>query len=353
MLKARSKLIHRIEQQGPISVSDYISYCLFDPDHGYYRTQSPIGREGDFITAPEVSQLFGEMIGLWLLNQWEQGDQEDDIALVELGPGRGTLMKDLLRVAALRPPFMKNLSIHFLEINPALIALQQEKLKNYPVTWDSSLTSLLTRCEGKRTFVIANEFLDVFPIQQYIYQGHWFERLITYENEQFSFVLAQHPTDLSEHLEGYPSSKNGDIVEISPQSRDCFAQLLSHLSRNKGAMLTIDYGYTQPLYGDSLQAVQQHRYVNVLEEPGQCDLTAHVNFWKLRQQCLDRGIDAHFTSQREFLLNHGIQVRAENLMQGKPTAVQNQILAGLERLITENKMGHLFKVLEVVCRLKG
>lgn len=333
MSKLRSKLINRITQQGPISVADYMHACLFDPEDGYYLTQSPIGRDGDFITAPEVSQLFGEMIGLWLLNQM---GQSTDIALIELGPGRGTLMSDILRTVSRRQNCM---SVHLLEINPALMNLQKEALKNYDVTWDDSLTPLLERCAGKITFIIANEFFDVFPIKQYIYQGQWFERLINY-NTTFFFDVAQQPTLLETPL----TPKAGDIYEI--RANPCFSQLLDHVSRHKGGMLIIDYGYTQPLYGDSLQALQNHQYVDVFTDPGRCDLTAHVNFWQMLQLIRGRA-SPYLTTQGQFLRDHGIQVRAEKLMHNKPAAIQKQILSGLDRLTSPSQMGELFKVLEV------
>jgi NADH dehydrogenase [ubiquinone] 1 alpha subcomplex assembly factor 7 len=353
MSNIRSKLIQTIDHKGAITVQEYMDYCLFDPEYGYYRTHTtPIGRAGDFTTAPEISQMFGEMIGLWVINLYEQFDEPNEIALVELGPGRGTLMSDLLRSIRLRPAMIKNLSIHLMEINPHLIALQKEHLKDYPLTWHDSLESLLKHCESKLTFVIANEFFDVLPLQQFIYQEQWFERLITYNHaqEEFCFCLAQQPTQFDNQLEKYPPPKAGDILEINSQATRIYQDFMTFFSRNKGGMLIFDYGYSQPLYGDSLQAVKDHRFSDVFNNPGDSDLTAHVNFWQLHQQSLDSPTEAYVTTQGQFLLNNGIRIRAAQLAHGKSESVRQQILMDLDRLTSEKEMGQMFKVLEVYTR---
>jgi SAM-dependent MidA family methyltransferase len=352
MSPARTKLIQAIDQDGAISIEKYMEYCLFDTEHGYYRTHMPIGRSGDFTTSPEISQMFGEIVGLWVVNQFEQFDENKEIALVELGPGRGTLMSDVLRATSLRSEIQNKLSIHLLEINSALINQQQEQLKDQPVTWHGTLDSVLNACEGKLTFIIANEFFDVFPIQQYIFQEHWFERLITYDHtqQQFNFSVAQQPTSFDKQLERYPTPKAGDILEINLQATQVYQQLMNFFSRNKGGLLIFDYGYSQPLFGDTLQAVKDHKYSDILKDPGDCDLTAHVNFWLLHQQSLDFTTEAYVTTQGQFLVDNGIRIRAAQLARGKPESVQQQIKIALERLTSDKEMGQLFKVLEVYAR---
>jgi SAM-dependent MidA family methyltransferase len=349
MVTAHTKLIDWMRHNGVLSVADYIGFCLFDPEHGYYRTHRAIGRSGDFMTAPEISQMFGEVLGLWILSLWEKMGSPHPLSLIELGPGRGTLMKDVCRVLKLRPALFKNLSLHFLEINPHFAAQQQESFKGMSATWHDSLDHLLDTCDTSPCFILANEFFDVLPVHQYVYTGEWFERSIRYDlqEDRFSFCLTPTSSIIKPTLQGYPPPQNNNIVELSPQRDQCFSQLLTHLKQRTGGMLLIDYGYTTPLYGDSLQGMKTHQYVDVLKNPGTCDLTTHVNFWQLLRLCSTFSINAHVSTQSDFLNRWGITARAATLTHKKPPEIQAQIQKDLARLVHPQKMGNLFKALEV------
>ena len=292
----KEKIIAQIKQSGPMAVDSYMEIC----NTYYYATRDPFGTKGDFTTAPEISQIFGEMIGIWAIMEWEKLKRPKNIAIMELGPGRGTLMADLLRAIKLAPEFKPE--IHMVEFSPTLREMQKKTLAKHNVKWHEEIPTL-----KMKTLVIANEFFDALPIKQFTPEG---ERLIHEKDGQLYF------------------NSNEVSIELCPLVKP----LMQQISASCAAGVIIDYGYFTPKGANTLQAVKNHKYHNVLEDSGEADLTSHVNFAELAANCQK---NPRLMTQREFLLAYGADVRAKIL--GKEQ--------DLERLIAPHQMGELFKVL--------
>lgn len=348
-----------IETQGPLSLSRYMQLCLTHPQHGYYRSRDPLGSAGDFVTAPEISQLFGEMIGIWVLIQWRILGQPEHFDLVELGPGRGTLLTDALRVIAKEPDAFAAMHLVLLETNPELIELQRRTLARHPdldrerIRWIREIEQLGDHPHP--LIVIANEFFDALPIVQLQYQrGNWHERLVGMDGNRLVWGLSPSPVapkdlpapfNAPENAGNSPDIDENAIIEFSPLARATMARLAHTLNRRGGALIAIDYGYATPRTGETLQAVADHTFADPLTRPGEQDLSAHVDFHALLEQARQAGIDAHMAgTQGQVLRELGIMQRAESLMKSNPDKAQ-EILAGLKRLVETDQMGDLFKVL--------
>ena len=340
-------LHHLIEQEGPIRVDQFMALALSHPEYGYYRSGIPIGREGDFITAPEISQMFGELIGLWLYQvaceQHIQPDGENMGAmLMELGPGRGTLMADILRSLAMVAGDLI-WPLRMVEINPALRSAQQEKLRqatNASPVWMENSASLPAR----PLLLVANEFFDALPVRQFIRcESGWHERQIGSQNGELTLTQSETPA-----LFDFPEQPSGTMAEICPDAVEMTKALASHISRHKGAMLLIDYGKSSPI-GDSLQAVRAHRPVDILKNPGETDLSAWVDFEAIRKAALDAGAYATETvDQGAFLKALGLFERAEQLGHGQDPATRRKIAAAVDRLASPAQMGRVFKVMAIL-----
>ena len=323
------------------TVAQFMQDAMYDKNCGYYISGDPIGKERDFITAPEISQLFGEMIGIYCANAWIQMGSPAKFNLVELGPGRATLMKDLLRATKNIEGFTKACKIHLVETNKAHIEIQKDCLD---ATWHNCISSLP---KDFPTLVIANEFFDCLPIHQYIFENkEWHERYI--DNEKFTQALTS--PDLNNSLcQEYPKAKNGDIIEISYQTKEIVKNLCNLLKETTGSMLIIDYGYeTNDKYISTLQAIKNHKYSSIFKDIGKTDLTAHVNFSAIKKEALLSGCEVSGTfAQGEFLNSLGIKLRAE-ILKRNTTAIQiEEIDSGLNRLINPKEMGTLFKILNI------
>ncbi len=349
MAEPSSNALHRlvcqmIKTQGPLSVSDFMATCLMHPDHGYYQKQVVFGEKGDFITAPEVSQMFGEMIGVYLINQWQKLGEPAHCHLVELGPGRGTLMADILKTFALAPALQQGISVHFVETSQQLRALQKEKVQG--ATWHDDLSTLP---DDAPILLVANEFFDALPIMQF--QKHrrvWRERAVDM-NEEHQLVWAlKHPNAGLHFLDKdfLSSAQDGDIVEVCPQAISITQTIADMLRHQSGCAVIIDYGYAKTAFGDSLQALQGHQYVDPLQHLGEADLTAHVNFDSLATVFFDQGIATDpLYEQGQWLMGIGMGQRAEALAKGQSPDHQKAILEALKRLTAPDQMGQLFKVL--------
>ncbi len=321
-----------IARNGPMNVVRYMDLCLSHPQYGYYMTRDPLGTRGDFTTAPEISQMFGEVIGAYVAQQWHTMGAPRDFHLVECGPGRGTLMKDMLRVMQRVPNFRAQ--VHLVETSPVLREIQKAALQNAEIAWHETLDTVPQGAFA----LIANEFLDALPIEQFIFvQGQWHERCIGLQNGALVFVLGDVvPLNIQ--------AKEGDVFERSPAREYVMRQLCARLKRDRGFALLIDYGAVRAGIGDTLQAVRSHKYVDVFEAPGECDLTSHVDFAALEQITLAQGCNCMIATQGEFLMSLGIEARAAILQQKNPGA---NINAALQRLIGAEQMGKLFKVMVV------
>jgi NADH dehydrogenase [ubiquinone] 1 alpha subcomplex assembly factor 7 len=337
------KLISRIRAYGPMTVAQYMEACLSDPVYGYYMRREPFGRYGDFVTAPEVSQMFGELIGVWAVVVWESMGSPPSFVLAELGPGRGTLMADLLRVVRGMPGFAAAAEVHLVETSPRLRAIQEKTLAacGARLHWHSRIETL----PGGPLVAIANEFFDALPIRQFRWgKEGWAERMVGLDAEgRLAFGLR--PVDQRPLARPLPE---GAVVEASPASNAVMTALATRIAKDGGALLAIDYGSDRPGYGDTLQAVKAHKYTDPLAEPGEADLTAHVDFAGLARVASAAGAKAHpLLCQGEFLKRLGIGPRAEALAEGKNEATREQVRAALERLTGPAAMGELFKVLAV------
>lgn len=335
-----------IQKKGPLSVFQFMEICLLHPQFGYYCTANPIGgKSGDFMTAPEVSQMFGELIGLWFLAQWIEMGAPQKIALIEMGPGKGTLLKDFLRAAAIRPDFIKALQINLIEVHPTLRDTQEKILKDYHPQWHTSLAQALGNNDSIPYLILANEFLDALPIQQYqkSFNG-WHERTIDYDEEQDEFFFSL--DDQCVHFNQPCHAKIGTIKEISPLANKIIQTTSTAISQRGGAALFIDYGYEDNALGETLQALQNHNYTSPLNTPGLCDLSAHVNFQPLLSivNTLE-GLNPFLMPQGTFLQQLGIENRAKTLMHQGSTTDKTLIDAALYRLTHSQSMGSLFKVL--------
>ena len=273
------RLARRIATGGPITVAEYMAAALSDPDLGYYRKTDPLGAAGDFTTAPEISQLFGELIGAWLIDLWERIGRPDPVRLVELGPGRGTLMSDALRVGRLRPGWLDAADLHLVEINPALRKLQAERLSGYRPHCHDSLDTV----PDGPMLLVANEFFDALPIRQLVHaNGVWRERLVGWNAESgFHFTASPLPSPLSMLIPAdLRRAAEGSVVEISPASIGiASADRAPRCRSTAGAALIIDYGrFETGTRSNRCRRCAATRRADVLTEPGGADLSAHVDF---------------------------------------------------------------------------
>lgn len=332
----------RIRQGGPLSVAAYMELCLSHPTQGYYRQARPIGAGGDFVTAPEVSQMFGELLGLWCAAVWQAMGKPARLRLVELGPGRGTLMADALRAARVVPRFLEALDLHLVEASGPLRAEQAAALGEAHPTWRESVESV----PPGPTLAIANEFFDALPIRQFErVGGDWRERVVTLAPDSCALRFAA-ASALCAEADGIEGAPAGAIVERAPARDALAAALARRVAGNGGAVLIIDYGHAQLGIGDTLQAMRRHRRHGVLEDPGEADLTAHVNFAALAAAAQGAGAEVFGPlPQGDFLRALGIEERAGALRRGVDAGQAREIDAALRRLTGAHAMGALFKAL--------
>ncbi|TCT08229.1 class I SAM-dependent methyltransferase [Aquabacter spiritensis] len=334
-----------IAAEGPMPLARYMALCLGHPRHGYYLTRDPLGAAGDFVTAPEVSQMFGELLGLWAVATWQQMGMPSAFRLVELGPGRGTLMADALRAARLVPQFGAAARIHLVETSPVLRARQKTALAPIAPDWHDRLEDV----PPGPMVLLANEFFDALPVSQFVRgPDGWHERRVGLDGAgRLVFGADPRPSPMAAALARRvpPPHPPGAVLE-APES-GAAAAVAARLAREGGAALVIDYGYRGPLLGDTFQALRGHRFVDPLEAPGEADLTAHVDFAALARAATGAGARAFGPlPQGEFLMRLGIVQRAERLQQGTNASQRKAILSALARLAGTGKdeMGVLFKV---------
>ena len=316
-----------------------MGFCLNDPEFGYYNTQRVFGQKGDFITAPEISQMFGELLGLWLAQSWVEQNRPKQFTLLELGPGQGTLMADVLRATAKVSGFHDALTLCLFESSEQLRIKQKEKLSHYAVQWETDLTAL----PDQPLFFVANEFFDALAIHQYQRTGEiWLERLIAANGEELELSISRAPVQVPDILHKRKDIADGDIVEFCPDAGRICTILSAKIEKHGGAGVIIDYG-TWASRGDTLQAVKDHKTVGVFDAPGTSDLTAHVDFEAL----------AHFSScmvspmtpQGLFLERLGITERANILAEYLRDEALELHIAAHRRLTHPNEMGTLFKTM--------
>jgi SAM-dependent MidA family methyltransferase len=338
-------LTAEIRAAGPIGVDRFMAAAAEE----YYHNRDPFGRAGDFVTAPEISQVFGEIIGAWLADQWRIMGAPPEAALVELGPGRGTLMADALRAMRPQPGCLAAIRLHLVETSPVLRERQRDTIgrhhPNVVPDWHETIEAV----PRMPLLLVANEFFDALPVRQWLFRdGRWHERLIGFDPAGgFTFVVG--PARLPPFVP--PEPPEGAIFETCEPALDIARAIGGRLAECPGAALVIDYGHAKTVQGETLQAMRGHRPVPVLDGPGEADLTAHVDFEALSAALAEAGAAvAAPVPQGRFLVEHGARLRALALARGKPESVAAGLLQGVERLVDPRQMGTLFKVLAATSR---
>jgi SAM-dependent MidA family methyltransferase len=340
-----AQIARLIEAQGPVSVAQFMAMA----NSAYYATRNPLGARGDFITAPEISQMFGELLGLWIVQCWQNQGRPSPARLVELGPGRGTLMADALRAAKLVPEFLGAVEVVLVEQSPALRDIQRKKLEpcSVPLFWRDALDDFFL---DRPLFLLANEFFDALPIHQYVKTDlGWNKRVVTVDHDgQLAFAIAPVPNAISvSGARGH--ARNEAIYEISPASSGIAEKIGEIIARHGGAALIVDYGYGEEAgFGETLQAVGSHQYKSMLENPGDTDLSAHVDFTTLASAAGAHGASCFGpVAQGDLLHRLGIAARAAKLA-GKNSTQSEALAAATERLTSPEQMGTLFKALAIL-----
>ncbi|OCX62806.1 methyltransferase [Thioclava sp. SK-1] len=334
-----------VATDGPMRLDQYMAQCLLHPDYGYYATRDPFGAGGDFTTAPEISQMYGEMLGLCLAQVWMDQGQPAAFVLAEPGPGRGTLMSDMLRVMRSVSGMTQAAQVHLIEASAHLRKVQRQTLGDQPITWHDSIDSLPADLP---LFMVANEFFDALPIRQFQrVEGGWAERQIGLADGELVLGLA--PAGAVSALQDrLADTAPGDVVELCPAAPQIVTQIARRIAAQGGGAIIVDYGDWRSL-GDTFQALRDHQPVDPLAEPGLADLTAHVDFEQLAAAARDAGADVSAMTPQGLLLERlGITARAQALaarMQG--TALENHIAAH-RRLTHPKEMGQLFKTVAIV-----
>ncbi len=343
------RLVARIASDGPMTVGAYMAEALYDARAGYYRVKDPIGAGADFVTAPEISQMFGELIGVWAIEAWSDMGSPPEFALIELGPGRGTMMADILRAGRLEPKFLTAARVTLVEASPALQAVQAETLANAPcpVTWMDALP------QGKRpAIVIGNEFLDCLPARQFVKRdGAWHERLVGLDPQdraKLAYLLSPAPL-AARDLDLIPASlrdaPENALVEARPSVEPLLETLADRFKSSPGRALFIDYGPAESEIGDTVQAIRAHERVDALAFPGEADLTARVDFAELARLATALGFEvAGPMGQGAWLTALGIEMRAAALRMFRPE-LKPTVARQLHRLTDEQEMGVLFKAI--------
>ena len=331
-----------VAAEGPLTLDRYMALCLGHPEHGYYTTRDPFGVAGDFITAPEMTQIFGELIGIWCVGVHEAMGSPATFSFVELGPGRGTLMADLLRAARVAPRFLEAAHIHLVETSPVLRRAQEKNLAGVAprIDWLERLDDV----PDVPFILVANEFFDALPVRQFERAGRgWSERVVGLDGDALTLGLVPFAADLPNWT---AAAAPGDVAEISTASQAVAATIGERLASRPGAALVIDYGHGRASLGDTLQAVRAHRPVSILEAPGECDLTAHVDFETLGRVMARAGATVLSPlTQREFLLRMGLEARLRILSAAADAEGRRDLELAAERVAGPAQMGHLFKVL--------
>lgn len=335
-MSLRDRLAAAVAASGPISVAQYMTACLHDPDFGYYATRPALGEAGDFITAPLVSQMFGELVGVWAASSWELMGRPETLRLVEMGPGDGTLMSDILRALRHAPGFLEAADIWLVETSEPLRDLQRDRLPQ-DVQWATALEEVP---DGVPILLIANELLDCLPARQFVRTPiGWSEQVVGLDDRgDLAFGLV--PTPAARLL---PEAAPGQVYEQSAAQAALGAELGRRVAADGGAALLIDYGRAEPGFGDTLQALRRHEKVDPLADPGAADLTVHADFPAVIAAAQAQGAQAAILTQAAFLARMGIGERAEALVRATPSR-SGMIGRQLNRLVGADEMGELFKV---------
>jgi NADH dehydrogenase [ubiquinone] 1 alpha subcomplex assembly factor 7 len=343
---------NEIKKHKFITIADFMRLALYHPEHGYYIKRNPIGANADFTTAPEISQLFGEVVAVYLLNFIIQNlEQSPKINLVEIGAGQGTLMADILRIISKFPEIAKKIEVTIIEVNEVLTEVQKQKLQkyNFKVSWCKNIKDITKN--NAPVVIVANEFFDCLPIEQFIFKNNQWLQVVIKLDENKNFVKSEIennalvekviPKNLSNIFEGA-------IYEFSSEVIAEFQSICDVIRANKGMFLTFDYAYFASNYKDSLQSIKAHKYNDIFANIGQADLTAYVDFDMLKNIALKNNFqNIYCSTQGNFLRENNIELRAQKLSENKNLEMKNQIYSGLNRLIHSSEMGDIFKTFAI------
>lgn len=342
-----ARLVSHIRAHGPMTVAAYMAMALHDPEHGYYARRQPLGAAGDFVTAPEISQIFGELIGLWCADLWQRMGRPDPVIVAELGPGRGTLMADFLRAASGAAGFRDAMRLYLVEASPLLRAEQRRQLAGAETNWIDDIGGL----PDGPLLLVANEFLDALPVRQLVRgRTHWAERLVAADADgHLCFAVGPESPALTllapVERRGAPP---GTLIELCPAAMSLTATLAERLASERGAALFVDYGYLEVSGKSTLSAIGGHRAAAILDAPGTADLSAHVDFTALATTARAGGAAVHGPMpQGAFLEALGGELRLDMLLRRAAPDERAALEAGLRRLIDPAEMGTLFKVLAI------
>ncbi|MCA0042791.1 class I SAM-dependent methyltransferase [Celeribacter litoreus] len=343
MTALKDILIRRIRQTGPITLADYMAECLLHPEHGYYTTRDPLGATGDFTTAPEISQMFGELLGLALAQSWLDQGAPDSFILAELGPGRGTLMADILRATRAVKGFHEACNVHLVEASPILRNAQRAAMPDREITWCDQITDL----PDAPLWLVANEFFDALPIRQFTRKGGgWAETQVGFKDDALALGLSA-ASPLSDLRHRLADTTDGNIVELCPAAAPITDEIATRIATHGGAAIIVDYGDWHSL-GDTFQALEAHEMVDPLARPGQADLTAHVDFEPIAIAAIRTGAAASkMIEQGHLLARLGIQQRAERLAERLDGKALESHIRAFERLTSPTEMGTLFKAVAI------
>jgi len=334
----------KIKKSGEIPLDKFIDLSLYNKKIGYYMKKNPFGKKGDFITAPNISRLFSEMIAIWIISFWKNLGSPRNFNLIELGAGNGEMMKVLLESFQNFPSFLESCNIIIHEKSPILIKIQKEKLSKSKIIWVSQINKI----KKNPSIFIANEFFDAMPIKQFRKQRNiWYEKFVNFENySKASFIEKKTDIKKIEKRLNFKISQNQNFIEYSEFGFDYLKNISNIIKKNTGGLLIIDYGYLEKKMKNTLQAVSNHKFANILDNIGGVDITHNINFelFKKFTQKLG-GLDNNLNTQKNFLIKMGIKERAEILSRNKNFSKKADIFYRLNRLIDEKQMGTLFKVM--------
>lgn len=335
----------QLEDNQFISVYQFMELALYHPKFGYYMKQNPLGDKADFVTSPEVSQLFGEVLCLWAMKKYMALQKPRRLAVIELGPGRGLLMSDFLRFAQRYPEFHASLDIHFVEISPTLQSIQQTKVTSAPLFWHQTIEDAFEKIQEIPVLILANEFFDALPVEQYRQQDHvWQQRCLQLNNcQELDFCFRNMDHHLIPLNIKFDIWQNDQIIEHHVLTENIMQKIVDHFKMVSGAAAIVDYGYLKG-QGDTLQGVSQHQYVNVLKNPGAVDLSTHINFKRLQNIA---GSSSTIMTQRDFLFKHGILELTRTYGRDADTLMRTNLEQQIYKLTSSQEMGTLFKVLEI------
>ena len=332
------------KKNNDLPLDKFIELSLYKKKFGFYMKKNPFGVEGDFITAPNISRLFSEMIAVWVISFWQSLGSPKKFNLIELGAGNGEMMKILIESFKNFPLFLNSCNLIIHEKSPILIKVQKEKLAKYKVKWISKINKI----KNNPSIFIANEFFDSIAIKQLKKRENiWYEKFVNFENEmKLSFFEKKIDVKKVEKKLNFKISKNQNFIEYSELGLNYLKLISKIIKKNKGGLLLIDYGYTDKKMKDTLKAISNHKFANILEDVGNVDITHNINF-ELFKNYLKKlgGLRSDLTTQKDFLIKLGIKERAEIISKNKSFSKKADVFYRLKRLIDEKQMGKLFKVM--------